>query len=180
MQMFKNPFMNNLETNTYLLYGNITNDDLKQIKVILDTDEVYEARMKVPDPNLSEKVAAVVFVKYDIIDYSRDVSIKSILEPEKERLYNTITYLDNTGRTSGYIATDLYISCNDKLFSLLAVAESALYEQTIIAVDKQLEHICETARSMSFIKAMLDNDNNLKLSDYSKVKNFYTVLEPEN
>lgn len=166
-----------METDTYLLYGNISPEDVHTAREILKSEDVYEVRMKSEDPDLTETLAVIVFVKFGIIDYEKGISLKQTLEADAERLYKITDYFRKTGRNNDYMSLDLFISSQDKLFSLLIVSESKVYELTLTLLDSQMETIATAANNGDCIKVMIDNDNKLEITNCSHLKDLYAVVK---
>ncbi|GEM_PF-3461363 len=169
--------MYDLETDTYLLYGNITDEDISKVRLILGSDDVYEAKKKAPGSHPHINLAVIVFIRYSIIDYEIDVSLIDLLEPERAKLYKVIDYFSQAGRNDGYICADLYISHNNKLFSLLLVARSEDYDMTVMLADKEMSNICKQARSLGHVKVNISKEEKLEIHDYTEIADLYTVFQ---
>lgn len=162
---------------TFLLYGNIASFDIEQSRKILGVGDVFEVKLKENDPSVTEQMAVIVYVRYEVIDHEKGKSLFKLLENPFEKMMNVVAFFKRIGKTTNFIAMNLMVYFLGKFFTLLVVSEAWNFDQLLKLLDNEIEVIAESSKDNECVKVSMINGK-LDFSDCSEYKDLYMIMKP--
>lgn len=166
-----------MDSDIYLLYGNISKSDIIRARDIIGTEDVYEVKMKENDPNLTDQLGVIVYVKYLFIDLPLERTLKELLSMESHKLLEVVDYFKLTGKTNNFISINLMLTYDRKIFTLLIVTDVRRYELTLSLAQERLMQFAEEAHQDDCIKIMLNEKDELDITSCKHLKDLYSIVK---
>lgn len=166
-----------MDSDYFLLYGNISGQDIVRARDILGTQDVYEVRMKETDPQLSDVLGVIVYVRYHFIDLPLISTLTELLEPESSKIKEVIKYFKLSGKSSNFISINLVFTYDRKIFTVLLVSEDWKYDLMLSVFEKQVLEIAEKASQDDCFKIMLTETDDLDISSCKHLQDLYSIVK---
>lgn len=166
-----------MDSDYFLLYGNISAQDIIRSRDILGTQDVYEVRMKETDPQLSDVLGVIVYVRYHFIDLPLISTLAALIEPESRKIKEVIKYFKLSGKSSNFISINLVFTYDRKIFTVLLVSEDWKYDLMLSVFEKQVLEIAEKASQDDCLKIILTETDDLDITSCKHLKDLYSIVK---
>lgn len=157
------------------LHGDLTSDQVAQLKLRLDTENVYLV-IGPKEYLFPGKVQAIIRIS-EVIDFDRNISLDLTLNKRCNEFARITEHLTNMGKTIDFYGFDILFFYMMTQFSILFVAPVGLMKSGLKMLETDIPLIAEniTASGICF-KYQITGEDTKEISNCSEFQSLYHVI----